>query len=151
MPISKSQQLSVWEAIGEEYEFLAGEPLGQGFGARVETFNRECEALKQSAMPAKSPRAGEASEAERDLASYVCGRMRSRGFNALCFSGGGIRSGTLCLGILQALAARSDTNPQTGKLSLLGEIDYLSTVSGGGYIGSWFTSWVHRAKGGLGE
>jgi hypothetical protein len=151
MPISKSQQLSIWEAIGEEYEFLTGEPLGQGFSARVETFNRECEVLKQSPIPAKSPRAGDASEAERDLASYVCGRMRSRGFNALCFSGGGIRSGTLCLGILQALAERSDTNPQTGRLSLLGEIDYLSTVSGGGYIGSWFTSWVHRAKGGLDE
>lgn len=111
MPISKTQQLSVWEAIGEEYEFLTGEPLGQEFGARVETFNRECEVVKQSAIPAKSPRAGEARAAERDLASYVCGKMRSRGFNALCFSGGGIRSGTLSLGILEALAERSDTNP----------------------------------------
>jgi hypothetical protein len=151
MPISKTQQLSVWEAIGEEYEFLTGEPLGQEFGARVETFNRECEVVKRSAIPAKSPRAGEARAAEQDLASFVCGKMRSRGFNALCLSGGGIRSATLSLGILEALAEQSETHPETGKLSLLGEIDYLSTVSGGGYIGSWFTSWVHRAKGGLGE
>jgi hypothetical protein len=28
---------------------------------------------------------------------------------------------------------------------LLAEIDYLSTVSGGGYIGAWFTSWIKRS------
>src|SRR5574341_384045 len=45
----------------------------------------------------------------------------------LAFSGGGIRSATFNLGILQALA----------ELRLLHRFDYLSTVSGGGYIGSW--------------
>src|ERR1700675_4221723 len=44
----------------------------------------------------------------------------------LAFSGGGIRSATFNLGVLQALA----------ELQLLGKIDYLSTVSGGGNIGS---------------
>lgn len=29
----------------------------------------------------------------------------------------------------------------------LGEFDYLSTVSGGGYIGSWLTAWIQRAGG----
>lgn len=53
---------------------------------------------------------------------------------ALCFSGGGIRSATFNLGILQGLADHS----------LLKHFDYLSTVSGGGYIGSWFTSWIYR-------
>ena len=42
-------------------------------------------------------------------------------------SGGGIRSATFNLGILQGLA----------KHGLLPYIDYLSTVSGGGYVGSW--------------
>jgi hypothetical protein len=46
---------------------------------------------------------------------------------ALCFSGGGIRSASFCLGVAQALA-------QAG---LLRRFDYLSTVSGGGYIGGW--------------
>jgi hypothetical protein len=41
-------------------------------------------------------------------------------------SGGGIRSATFCLGVFQALS----------RLKLLGRIDYLSTVSGGGYFGS---------------
>jgi len=52
----------------------------------------------------------------------------------LALSGGGIRSATFSLGVLQALAARD---------KLFG-IDYLSTVSGGGYIGSWLTAWIHR-------
>ena len=52
----------------------------------------------------------------------------------LAFSGGGIRSATINLGILQALA----------KYKLLKRIDYLSTVSGGGYIGSWLTRWIHE-------
>jgi hypothetical protein len=57
------------------------------------------------------------------------------GSAALCFSGGGIRSATFALGIAQGLARRG----------LLQHFDYLSTVSGGGYIGSWLSSWIHRA------
>src|SRR5262245_23841474 len=43
----------------------------------------------------------------------------------LALSGGGIRSAAFCLGALQAL--------HEGKV--LEKVDYLSTVSGGGYIG----------------
>lgn len=57
----------------------------------------------------------------------------------LCFSGGGIRSATFGLGVLQSLA----------RLQLLNKFDYLSTVSGGGYIGSWLTAWIHRHPRGL--
>jgi hypothetical protein len=55
----------------------------------------------------------------------------------LAFSGGGIRSATFNLGILQGLSAAN----------LLSKIDYLSTVSGGGYVGSWLISWIKRAGG----
>lgn len=54
----------------------------------------------------------------------------------LALSGGGIRSATFALGVLQALA----------KLRLLGCFDYLSTVSGGGYIGGWLAAWVQRER-----
>lgn len=57
--------------------------------------------------------------------------------SALCISGGGIRSATFALGAIQGLAERG----------LLDRFDYLSTVSGGGYIGSWLTSWSKRAGG----
>ena len=46
---------------------------------------------------------------------------------ALCLSGGGIRSAAFSLGVLQSLA----------KMRLLNKFDYLSTVSGGGFIGGW--------------
>ena len=60
--------------------------------------------------------------------------LHQRRPTALCLSGGGIRSATFGLGVLQALA----------HLGILGKVDYLSTVSGGGYIGGWLTSWLHR-------
>ena len=60
-----------------------------------------------------------------------------RPLSALCISGGGIRSATFALGAIQGLAAQG----------VLTEFDYLSTVSGGGYIGGWLTSWKQRAGG----
>jgi Patatin-like phospholipase len=59
--------------------------------------------------------------------------------SALCISGGGIRSATFALGIIQGLA----------KEEKLREFDYLSTVSGGGYIGSWLSSWIRRDDDGV--
>ena len=52
----------------------------------------------------------------------------------LAFSGGGIRSATFNLGVLQALEAGG----------VLPKVDYLSSVSGGGYVASCYT-WL-RAK-----
>src|SRR6266851_4270105 len=49
---------------------------------------------------------------------------------ALALSGGGIRSAAISLGVLQAL----------NKHGILVNIDYLSTVSGGGDIGSSLTA-----------
>jgi hypothetical protein len=48
----------------------------------------------------------------------------------LALSGGGIRSATFCLGVARVLAARG----------FLTEFDYLSTVSGGGYLGAFLSS-----------
>jgi Patatin-like phospholipase len=61
-------------------------------------------------------------------------RIHERAPSALCLSGGGIRSATFALGVLQGLA----------QVGILDKLDYLSTVSGGGYIGGWFTAWLHR-------
>jgi Patatin-like phospholipase. len=58
---------------------------------------------------------------------------------ALCISGGGIRSATFGLGVIQGLA----------RCGLLDKFDYLSTVSGGGYVGSWLTAWIERHENGL--
>jgi hypothetical protein len=78
-------------------------------------------------------------ETERLAALYRHIHDLPRKRTALCLSGGGIRSATFALGVLQGLA----------RLSLLKQFDYLSTVSGGGYIGSWLTAWIHRHPGGV--
>ena len=55
----------------------------------------------------------------------------------LALSGGGIRSATVCLGALQALNA----------FGVLQRVDYLSTVSGGGYIGSCLSATLTCSRG----
>jgi predicted acylesterase/phospholipase RssA len=54
-------------------------------------------------------------------------RAQRLNHSALCLSGGGIRSAAFCLGVLQGLAEKH----------MLRQFDYLSTVSGGGFIGGW--------------
>ena len=56
----------------------------------------------------------------------------------ICLSGGGIRSATFALGVLQGLAEQN----------VLPKADYLSTVSGGGYIGSWLQALLNRLNAG---
>lgn len=58
---------------------------------------------------------------------------------ALSISGGGIRSATFALGVMQGLA----------RTRILEKFDYVSTVSGGGYIGSWLSSWIRRNPWGI--
>lgn len=55
-------------------------------------------------------------------------------FIGLCLSGGGIRSASFCLGILQAMV----------NSGLMKKVDYLSTASGGGYLGSSLTWFLNK-------
>ncbi|MCM0083845.1 patatin-like phospholipase family protein [Geomonas sp. Red32] len=86
-----------------------------------EVIDQEIAALAGPASPGK-----QAEQRQRTRASL----------SAICLSGGGIRSATFNLGILEGLAEKG----------LLDKFDYLSTVSGGGYIGSWLSSWVQRVE-----
>ncbi len=58
------------------------------------------------------------------------------GMVGLALSGGGVRSATFGLGFLQGVS----------RLGLLSAVDYLSTVSGGGFVGGWLTAWIHREE-----
>jgi Patatin-like phospholipase len=67
---------------------------------------------------------------------------------ALCLSGGGIRSAAFSLGLMQRFAqhhAPAKWNAQQTE-PLLQQFDYLSTVSGGGYVGSWFSAWLYHER-----
>lgn len=72
-------------------------------------------------------------EAEREFQDHVLPRRHAAGLGdkadgawGLALSGGGIRSATFCLGLVRGLAGNG----------LLRHFDYLSTVSGGGYLGA---------------
>ena len=67
--------------------------------------------------------------------------MQPQNLIGLAFSGGGIRSATFNLGILQGLQ----------EFDQLRYVDYLSTVSGGGFIGSWLVANVRRTAHWLGR
>ncbi|MCP4477935.1 MAG: hypothetical protein GY818_07575, partial [Planctomycetaceae bacterium] len=56
----------------------------------------------------------------------------------LALSGGGIRSASFSLGVVQGLI----------KAGLFNAVDYLSTVSGGGYTGACLSSLTHRGQNG---
>ncbi len=58
------------------------------------------------------------------------------GETAVCLSGGGVRSASFGLGVMQGLS----------EAGVLDSVDYLSTVSGGGYIGGWLSAWRLRAE-----
>lgn len=87
-------------------------------------------------------------DADKRLLAVLHGMKSS----ALCFSGGGMRSASFCLGVLQGMSRfgligetmSAPPKPEDSRTHMLGEFDYLSTVSGGGYIGSWLMAWTKR-------
>lgn len=87
-------------------------------------------------QPGEDPRvfgADASRDARRELDEHVRARREKAGVGndpsgpwGLALSGGGIRSATFCLGLVRGLARNG----------LLKHFDYLSTVSGGGYLGA---------------
>ena len=106
---------------------LLDEQAGSAF---VETWQFELDALRGALPPQVEP-----------MRAKLIGEAHAQQLAGLAFSGGGIRSATFSLGVLQAL----------GELRMLRDFDYLSTVSGGGYIGAWFSKWLKRLDGNIGD
>ena len=109
-----------------------------------EVFEEEIQAVNQRRR--RFGRAEVALELEPDVSSQSNARAEGEpimrptvgsGLAGLALSGGGIRSASFCLGALQAL----------DKAGVLNNIDYLSTVSGGGYIGTSLSAAMTHSKG----
>jgi hypothetical protein len=97
-------------------------PMGEPSSDSV-TRPRSCDELARLAA---------LSTTERKLVSkrrIFYGRKNEEWASGIALSGGGIRSATFAMGVLVALSKRN----------LLKQFDYLSTVSGGGYSGSFLT------------
>ena len=101
-------------------------------GVKTSSFRDVITAELKDILPALSLPADDV-EDEAALGSIIdaLDRPGTEDLAALCLSGGGIRSASFGLGVLQGLA----------RFGLLGQFHYLSTVSGGGYIGSWLSEW----------
>lgn len=110
------------------------------FGRRIESISL-AQALEEEYQTQRGdlPYASPPTEAERLRALTKAVHALELPRTALCLSGGGIRSATFGLGILQGLA----------RCGLLSKFDYLSTVSGGGYVGSWLSAWITRHPDGV--
>ncbi len=113
---------------GRQITFTTGE---------IEQICREFEetALKEFSSPVEQHRYLEKKTGELANSFYQALHHHKIKRTALCFSGGGIRSATFALGVLQGL---------TGRGVKLREFNFLSTVSGGGYIGSWLSAWIYH-------
>lgn len=126
--------LTLSRVLIEEGEQLFSTP-GRPFSARVSEQLAQLKPDQPEPGTLTHPDAEEAELLARRAVYAAIHRLPSKPA-ALCFSGGGIRSATFNLGVIQALS----------KLHLLDKFQYLSTVSGGGYIGGWLTAWIHRAR-----
>jgi hypothetical protein len=115
------------ESIAQPFTRVLHDELRQIRRRRLKLFGVKQPPAPTPPLDGRASKAGEQSSAEskRLAADYAAAHMtRPLG---VAFSGGGIRSATFNLGVLQGFS----------QLGLLPYIDYLSTVSGGGYIGSW--------------
>ncbi|HEX6186573.1 MAG TPA: patatin-like phospholipase family protein [Pyrinomonadaceae bacterium] len=107
--------LRIYNVLEEEYELLHGVPA-----------------------PLPKTENGDGGAAESRLKNIIK-HFHQKQHTAICLSGGGIRSATFGLGVLQGLAHND----------LLQKFSYLSTVSGGGYVGGWLSAWIHRHPRGI--
>jgi hypothetical protein len=145
--------LSVEQVLAEEAIALNGAAAGERAGdSHPQTTEQDVQSrrMKKDA-DMRSGKDENPNEVEKRKAFYRSLNKLNRA--ALSLSGGGIRSATFCLGVIQALAAYDvspapavgeEKSPNTPDNSLLGRFQFLSTVSGGGYIGSWLSAWRQR-------
>jgi hypothetical protein len=152
MPAEPSHTLKFADVLAHEHaqlrlrrELLGGEPpqaedpsIGQPRIEQPRIGNPSHQQTQSVEWPRSAEQASNAEQADghsngpQSLAAHLGDPTEDA--VGLALSGGGIRSAAFNLGVIQALAEQR----------LLSSIDYLSTVSGGGYIGSWLTAWIKR-------
>jgi hypothetical protein len=110
------------------HESSSGQEFHEGFAEVLKTELQEIEARRKACgLPVPSEEPGTQPPIHQSLVG-------------LALSGGGIRSASFSLGVVQALAGGDS---QEGCLK---KIDYLSTVSGGGYLGACLSNLLRDKK-----
>jgi hypothetical protein len=141
-----SPVIRLYRVLIEEYESQGLTPPfpREEFEARRARYVAELRPLARGLDPALDPALDpeDSEEIERKVAGlllkdfYAWLHRNGVRRSALCLSGGGIRSATFGLGLIQGIARHG----------MLAHFDYLSSVSGGGYLASWLTAWIHRER-----
>src|SRR5947209_14660256 len=133
-----SSAVPLYDVLVAEYESQGLQPpfpaaeLAAAFAARRPEIEASLGPLAESDPDEHARRL----DAERVKGFYAWLHRNRVRRSAVCVSGGGIRSATFGLGLVQGLASHR----------MLDRFDYLSTVSGGGYLGSWLSAWLHRER-----
>ena len=147
----QKEPLSVWEVLGEEYWRGADPPRDPDdcgdseYTGALQEYREKGKLWLDAGRPEEGPVTADYHAAELAFRKILMARLHTGKRTALCFSGGGIRSATFGLGVLQGLAAHSwSPKDPAAPPRLLAGVDYLSTVSGGGYLGGWFSAWASR-------
>jgi hypothetical protein len=139
--------LDMWEVLAEEFE-ASGKSLGglldvnaqKYFEAKEKFENEKQKDERGESTPDALAEANDGfNKARRAVESDLFCQFHAHSRTAICFSGGGVRSATFGLGVLHGLAKLDPVSP-------LPQFDFLSTVSGGGYVGSWFSAWAARKE-----
>ena len=151
---------SIEQILAAEADAIHGPPA-RDLVANLQRHLTEQDAVSERSDKDADVRSGndEDRQAVENRKDFYC-TLNNLKRSALCLSGGGIRSATFCFGVIQALAMHrldktphpprpiSDLTPDEvidyANNSLLSRFHYLSTVSGGGYIGSWLSAWRQR-------
>src|SRR5664280_2435067 len=111
MSPDQTEPLSVWEVLGEEYWRGANPPRDPDDcgDTQYATALKDYRDKRKLCQDAEKSEAGQANAnyqaAELAFRKILMARLHAGKRTALCFSGGGIRSATIGLGVLQGLAA----------------------------------------------
>ena len=120
------------EMLVEEFEAVKrGDPDLGGLGETAMIAG-----VRAAAAAAEASQEARERDIEHARRRAIYARAHEFELTALSLSGGGIRSASFSLGVIQGLAEHN----------LLKDLNYLSTVSGGGYIGSWLSAWLHWSE-----
>lgn len=106
-----------------------GDPIPAGIGRQIDITASPSAAGIAIQDEINAAEHAEILERRRILAGAKAREPRLTNAIGLALSGGGIRSATFCLGIVQVLVRKQ----------LFAQFDYLSTVSGGGYCGTFLS------------
>lgn len=128
--LAKLANISDLQETAKDSTASLGPPIQAGIGRQIDIASSPSCDGSSMAEKINAAEHGEILKRRQILANTKTPEPKLMNATGLALSGGGIRSATYCLGIVQVLVRQK----------LFVQFDYLSTVSGGGYFGTFLSS-----------